>query len=61
MKQKSFFPLSGKPNRPMILKITSLRQWPKLDVYCSLTRCDDNAMNIENTEWNLNDVDIQSG
>jgi hypothetical protein len=61
MKQKSFFPLSEKPNRPKILKIPSLRQWPKLDVYCSLTGCDDKAMNIENTECNLNDVDIQSG
>ena len=60
MKQKSFLPLSEKPNRLKILKIPSLRQWPILDVYCSLTGCDDNAMNIENTDWNLNDVDILS-
>lgn len=59
-KQRSFFPLSEKPNRLKILKIPSLRQWPTLDVYCSQTGCDDNAMNIENTEWNLNDVDIFS-
>jgi len=45
VKQKSFFPLSEKPNRLKILKIPSLRQWSTLDVYCSLTGWDDNAMN----------------
>jgi len=60
VKQKSFFTFSEKLNRLKILKIPSLRQWPTLDVYFSLTGCDDNARNIKNTDWNLNDVDIFS-